>query len=131
MFEKATRLFMGENHPGHLAITPELNPDAEDFIVPLETRSGLPNESVEPCGQAEKGNNPCEIRDVSGFNISGPQTSSEIHLTQIIAPSVEAVLTAGHELKNASPVYLVMRGTAPPESIRCALRPTARTPEQR
>ena len=72
----------------------------------------------------------CEPRDVSGFGLfsagggaAGPEP--------VAAPSVEDVLDRGLLTLDASPVHIVVRGTAQANTVRCDWRGVARTAGQR
>ena len=72
----------------------------------------------------------CDPRDVSGFGLfsagggaAGPEP--------VAAPSVEDVLDRGLLTLDASPVHIVVRGTAQANTVRCDWRGVARTAGQR
>ena len=48
-----------------------------------------------------------------------------------MTPTVEDLLAKGLAIAEVTPVHLVIRGTAQPDSVRCEWRGVARTPEQR
>ena len=83
--------------------------------------------NVEACSAA-----PCGPRDVSAIDLfSNRPGSSEVASSVGPAATVEEVMEKGLRLAEASPVHLVVRGTAVADSARCDWRGIARTPEQR
>ena len=86
-----------------------------------------------PCADAGEAIDPCESRDVSGYDLFSAQPGGGVsHFTlEAEAPAVEEVLEKGLLLAGASPVHLAFRGTASSESVRCDWRGIARSPEQR
>ena len=86
-----------------------------------------------PCADAGGAIDPCESRDVSGYDLFSAQPGGGVsHFTlEAEAPAVEEVLEKGLLLAGASPVHLAFRGTTTSESVRCDWRGIARSPEQR
>ena len=107
----------------------------EETLVPGgEEGSPAPRmeEGREPCAGAGE----CEPRDVSVFDISRSDLFSDgegsvAYVNDEPAPTVEEILEKGLRLMGASPVQVVLRGTATEGSVRCEWRGVARTLGQR
>ena len=74
---------------------------------------------------------PCQSRDVSGFDLFSTRPHAAAGLAGEEGPTVEEILEAGLDLAGASPVHIALRGTAQADSVRCAWRGIARAPSQR
>ena len=70
-------------------------------------------------------------RDAGTSGLFGRRSTAEASVTSGEAPTVEELLEHGLHLAGASPVHLAVRGTASADTVRCAWRGIARTPEQR
>ena len=83
--------------------------------------------NVEACSSA-----PCDPRDVSVIDLFSNRPGSS-GMASSVGPAVmvEEVMEKGLRLAGASPVHLVVRGTAVADSARCDWRGIARTVEQR
>ncbi len=84
-----------------------------------------------PCVVEEPTIDPCRPRNVSTFDLFSSPADGSVAFSQEKTPGVEDLLEKGLRLAEASPVHIVVRGTADAASVRCGWRGIARTPEQR
>ena len=83
--------------------------------------------NTQPCSGEDAD---CSPRDVSGYDLFVPRGSGAANAPAEVA-TVETVLEKGLLSAGAAPVQIALRGTAPPNSVRCDWRGIARTPTQR
>ncbi len=110
----------------------------EDVVPGLENNVSLAVQPVDngsppsdlACSEEDGIGESCNARDVSLFGLFDSH-SSAVAYWQEDSVTVEEVLENGLRSAGASPVQLVVRGTATGASIRCDWRGIARTPGQR
>ena len=93
---------------------------------PSEQSAAVPWIPAAPCSSDVA---TCQPRDVGSFDLFSRPGGASSSIVE--ASSVEDVLEQGLRLAGASPVHIVVRGTASSDSVRCGWRGIARTVEQR
>ena len=114
------------------ASNPVDQPSGVDLDADGQTALDVGTNEKAPCAAAAGADGSCNPRDVSAIDLfSNRPGRSDIAFSVGPAATVEEVMEKGLRLAGASPVHMVVRGTAVADSVRCDWRGIARTAEQR